>query len=226
MKKIEELEKKLRYEFKDKGLLKNAITHTSYTFETKGRNKDNERLEFLGDAVLELIVSEYLFCNYKNETEGSMTKTRASVVCEKSLFEIAKKLNLGDFLFLGKSEKNTGGNKRPSILSDAIEAIIGAIYLDSGFEEAKKFIIFNLEQTIKENIGKGNVNEDYKTALQEKLQQKGEVLIEYKIIGESGPDHDKEFTAQVLLNKKILAIRKGKNKKTGRTNGSPKRNLN
>lgn len=208
---LEELEKKLGYQFQNKELLNNALTHTSYAYERK--TPSNEKLEFLGDAILEFVTSEFLFCHYPNLKEGEMTKVRASVVCEESLYKIALKLNFSDFLYLGKSEILNHGNKRPAILADAVEAVIAAMYLDAGIEQVKKFILSNLEipiQIASKHVGM----KDYKTVLQEKLQShKGEVKIQYDIIAESGPDHNKRFRAQVKFNGEILAKGEGRSKK-------------
>jgi ribonuclease-3 len=207
---LSELERNIGYEFKDKNLLKKALTHTSYANEHKVEN--NEKLEFLGDSILEFISSIYLYQNYTNLREGEMTKVRATVVCEKSLYEIAKKHNFSDFLFLGKSEMFMGGSQKPAILADSVEAVIAAIYLDGGLEEAKKFIDQNLKEPIE--IASKNVGQkDYKTVLQEKLQAHGEVKIEYIIVSETGPDHNKLFEAEVKCNSKFLAKGKGKTKK-------------
>lgn len=216
---IERLEKNIGYNFKDKNLLKNALTHTSYANEHN--LESNEKLEFLGDSILEFISSDYMYNKYKNLKEGEMTKVRASVVCEKSLHKVALLHNFSDFLFLGKSEMVTGGNKRPAILADSVEAVIAAIYIDGGLEPAKKFIIDNLKNSIEiatKNVGK----KDYKTVLQEELQKNGEVKIEYKIINESGPDHDKTFEAEVCLNGKVLATGKGKSKKEAEMHAAKK----
>lgn len=216
---IERLEKNIGYSFKDKNLLKNALTHTSYANEHN--LESNEKLEFLGDSILEFISSDYMYNKYKNLKEGEMTKVRASVVCEKSLHKVALLHNFSDFLFLGKSEMVTGGNKRPAILADSVEAVIAAIYIDGGLEPAKKFIIDNLKNSIEiatKNVGK----KDYKTVLQEELQKNGEVKIEYKIINESGPDHDKTFEAEVCLNGKVLATGKGKSKKEAEMHAAKK----
>ena len=161
------LEEKIGYQFKDKHLLEIALTHTSYANETKGM-KNNERSEFLGDAVLELISSEYIFKNYPNLSEGEMTKTRAYCVCEDSLAEVANKYGFSDFLHVGKSEEKVNGVYRNSIIADSVEAVIGAIFLDGGFEEAKKFILPHLIVKIEEYLKSGG--KDYKTQLQEKLQ--------------------------------------------------------
>ena len=207
---MEELEENIGYKFKNKELLKTALTHTSYAYEHS--IESNEKLEFLGDSILEFLSSIYLFRNYSNLKEGEMTKVRATVVCEKSLYKVAKMHNFSDFLYLGKSERLSGGEDRPAILADSVEAVIAAIYLDGGLEEANKFIITNLSNEIE--IASKNVGQkDYKTVLQEKLQEHGDVEIKYTILKETGPDHDKTFEAQVECNKKILAIGIGKSKK-------------
>lgn len=204
------LEKEIKYQFKNKDLLKTALTHTSYSYE---RNvESNEKLEYLGDSILEFVSSEYLYNNFRNLKEGEMTKVRAAVVCESSLYKIAKKHNFGEQLYLGKSELANGGINRPAILADSVEAVIAAIYLDGGLQEAKKFIIDNLKEEIE--IASKNVGvKDYKTVLQEKLQIHGDVVIEYIIVKETGPDHNKQFEAEVRCNKKILARGVGKSKK-------------
>ena len=204
--KLEEIEKSIGYTFKNKELLKKALTHTSYAYENN--KESNEKLEFLGDSILEFISSKYLFENYPKLREGEMTKVRATVVCEKSLYKVAKLHNFSDFLYLGKSEQKTGGNKRPAILADSVEAVIAAIYLDGGIEEASRFIVENLKEEI--DIATKHVGDkDYKTVLQEKLQIHGDVDIKYTIIRESGPDHDKTFEAEVKYNGKKLAEGKG-----------------
>ena len=207
---LEILEKEIGYKFKDISLLKKALTHTSYAYEHK--LESNEKLEFLGDSILEFLSSKYIYNNYPKLKEGEMTKVRATVVCEKSLYKVAKLHNFSDFLYLGKSEIKTGGNKRPAILADSVEAVIAAIYLDGGLKEAEKFIIENLKDEI-EIATKHVGNKDYKTVLQEKLQVHGEVKIEYEITKELGPDHDKTFEAQVKCNGKVLAKGSGKSKK-------------
>ena len=207
---FEKLEKSIGYVFKDKSLLKNALTHTSYAYENKVNS--NEKLEFLGDSILEFLSSKYIYNNYKKLKEGEMTKVRADVVCEKSLYKVACKHNFSDFLYLGKSQKLNEKEVRPAILADSVEAIIAAIYFDSGLEEAERFIIENLKDEIE--IASSNVGmKDYKTVLQEKLQIHGTVSIKYNIIKEFGPDHDKNFVAQVSCNGKVLANGTGKTKK-------------
>lgn len=208
---LEQFEKNIGYTFTDKEKLRTALTHTSYANEKNIAS--NEKLEFLGDAILEFVTSQYLYENYKTLKEGEMTKVRASVVCEDSLYKVAKKHDFSDFLYLGKSERLNGGNQRPAILADSVEAVIAAMYLDGGIESSKKFIIDNLQEAIlqaSKNVGL----KDYKTVLQEKLQVNGEVHIEYKIIDETGPDHDKHFTAEVKCNGKLLAIGEGHSKKS------------
>lgn len=207
---MENLEENIGYTFKNKELLKKALTHTSYAYENN--IESNEKLEFLGDSILEFVSSEYLYNNYIQLKEGEMTKVRATVVCEKSLYKVAKKHNFSDFLYLGKSEKASNHEVRPAIMADSVEAVIAAMFLDGGLEPAKKFIIENLKDEI-EIASKHVGQKDYKTVLQEKLQIHGDVEIKYTILKEMGPDHDKTFEAQVECNNKKLAIGVGKSKK-------------
>ena len=216
---LEELEKNIGYVFKNKELLKQALRHTSYANERK--LESNEKLEFLGDSILEFISSKYIYKVYPNLREGEMTKVRATVVCEKSLYKIAKLHNFSDFLYLGRSEKKTKGSQRPAILADSVEAVIAAIFIDGGLEEAEKFIVENLKNEILDatkHVG----DKDYKTVLQEKLQEHGDVKIEYRTIGESGPDHNKTFEADVEVNGKFLAKGKGKSKKEAQMQAAKK----
>lgn len=207
---LEVLEQKLDMNFSNKKLLETAFIHKSYAYEN--HVESNEKLEFLGDAILELVTSEYLYKNYTNLKEGEMTKVRATVVCEESLYKIAKRHNFSDFLKVSKSEYLTHGNENPAILADSVEAFIAATFLDSGLDEAKDFILNNLKESIE--IASKNVGvKDYKTVLQEKLQVHGEVKIKYELLKESGPDHDKIFTVNVSCNGKILAEGNGKTKK-------------
>lgn len=203
-------EKDIGYTFKNKNLLKTALTHTSYAYENK--TKSYERLEYLGDSILEFISSKYLFENFEKLTEGEMTKVRAYAVCEDSLYQIALKHNFSDFLYLGKSEKSTTTNKK-AILADSVEAVIAAMYLDSNsIEIVQEFILNNIKEQVEfasKNIG----IKDYKTVLQEKLQVNGDVEIRYTIIKEEGPDHNKTFTAEVECNGKKLAVGTGRSKK-------------
>ncbi len=208
--KLENFENEIGYKFKNIDLLKTAFTHTSYAHEN--RQESNEKLEFLGDAILEFTVSNYLYKNYKHLKEGEMTKVRASVVCEESLHRVALKYKFSELLYLGRSEKISGGSKKAAILADSVEAVIAALYIDAGIEEVQKFIINNLKEAIEQaskNVGK----KDYKTVLQEELQKHGSVKIEYTIIKEEGPDHDKTFIAEVKCNNKYLATGKGNTKK-------------
>ncbi|WP_314049226.1 ribonuclease III [Peptostreptococcus stomatis] len=207
---IRAFEEKIGYEFKDKTYIQTALTHSSFANEHKEFNY-NERLEFLGDSVLGLVVSDYLFRARNDLPEGKLTRLRANVVCEESLSAVARKINLGDHLFLGKGEKTSGGSDRDSILADATEAVIAAIYLDGGFDQAKDFILSNLRDTIAKNID-GNIFRDYKTILQEIIQGNNG-KISYKLVGESGPDHNKEFEMQVKCGQDTIGIGKGKNKK-------------
>ena len=207
---IEELEKNIGYEFKNKEFLKTALTHTSYAYENNVES--NEKLEFLGDSILEFLSSKYLFNNYRNLKEGEMTKVRATVVCEESLHKIALKHNFSDFLYLGKSESSSSANLSKAILADSVEAIIAAMYLDSSLETAEKFIIENLKEAM-EAASKNVGIKDYKTVLQEKLQIHGNVDIKYYIVKESGPDHNKMFESKVECNGKVLGKGIGKTKK-------------
>lgn len=207
---LQELEKNIEYKFKNINLLKTALTHTSYANEHNVES--NEKLEYLGDSILEFISSKYLFNEYKNLNEGEMTKVRATVVCEDSLYKIAIKHNFSDFLYLGKSERMNNGHLSKAILADSVEAVIAAIYLDSNIECVEKFIISNLSSPIElasKNVG----NKDYKTVLQEKLQVNGNVNIKYSILNEKGPDHDKIFESIVQLNGKEIGRGIGKSKK-------------
>ena len=207
--KKQELQKNIGYQFEDESLLNKAMTHTSYAYENNVES--NEKLEFLGDSILEFISSKYIFKNYPNLKEGEMTKVRAQVVCEQSLYKIAKMHNFSDFLNLGKSEKLSGGKERPAILADSVEAVIAAMYIDGGLKVAEKFIIENLKNEI-ELATKHVGQKDYKTVLQEKLQIHGDVKIEYILLNESGPDHDKRFEMEVRCNGKKLAVGTGKSK--------------
>lgn len=204
------LEEKIGYQFKNKELLHLALSHTSYANE-EANGQSNERIEYLGDAVLELISSEYIYKTYPKLPEGEMTKTRAYAVCEDSLAKVANKYDFSDYLLVGKCEGKVDGKYRNSILADAVEAVIGAIFLDSGIDEAKAFILLNIIPQIEEYIKNGN--KDYKTQLQEKLQANGDVKIEYKLIEESGPDHDKKFVVEVYCNGEFLGRGEGRSKK-------------
>ena len=210
MKNIEEFEEIIGYRFKNKDLLEQALSHSSYANEKKRHGGSNERLEFLGDSVLSIVVSDYLYKNI-NVPEGDLTKMRASLVCEKSLFVFAKEIHLGEFILLGKGEENTGGRERPSILSDAFEAVIAAIYLDGGIEPAAKHILRFMPEDIKRT--KKPVLSDFKTLLQEVVQRNPEEKVEYVLIGEEGPDHNKRFVVEVCLNSQVIGKGKGRSKK-------------
>lgn len=204
-------EEKIGYIFKNKHLLKTALTHTSYANEQNVES--NEKLEFLGDAILEFVTSDYLYKNYFHLKEGEMTKVRASVVCEESLYKVAMRLNFSDFLYLGKSERVNNGKTRPAILADSVEAVIAAMYLDGGIDISTDFIITNLKEGM-EIASKSVGMKDYKTVLQEKLQAHKNPHIEYEIVEETGPDHNKMFTTQVKFNGRVLARGTGKTKKS------------
>jgi len=217
--KKEELEKNIGYQFKNKELLNRALTHTSYAYENN--IESNEKLEFLGDSILEFVSSNYLYNTYPSLKEGEMTKVRASVVCETSLHKIAKKHNFSDFLNLGKSERTTCKEGRPAILADSVEAVIAAMYIDGGLQPAEKFIVENLKNDIE--IAVHHVGEkDYKTVLQEMLQVHGNVKIEYNILREFGPDHAKQFEVEVRCNNKRLATGTGKSKKNAEMEAAKK----
>ena len=207
---IELLEKRIGYCFKDKKLLKQAITHSSYTNEQKiNRYGHYERLEFLGDAVLELVSSEFLFSTHRDMSEGELTKMRASMVCEPSLAFCARDLELGEFLLLGKGEECTGGRKRDSIISDAMEAVIGALYLDGGMDTAKNFIY----QFILSDLEDKQLFYDSKTNLQELIQGKLKKEFQYTLLEESGPEHDKVFEVAVQMEGEVIGHGTGRTKK-------------
>lgn len=206
-----EFEKKIGYTFKNKNLLHEALSHSSYANEHKHGKHSNERLEFLGDSVLSIVVSEHLFSHFKHLPEGELTKIRASLVCEKALYEFSKKIELGRFIFLGKGEENSGGRERPSIIADAFEAVIAAVYLDGGMECAKKYVLGFIPKDLDKNSSR-NLN-DYKTVLQEIIQRNPEEKVEYVLTGESGPDHNKLFEMQVMLNSNVIGTGTGRSKK-------------
>lgn len=209
MAQIEELEQKIGYSFSDRSLIETALTHSSYANEVKNHTKYNERLEFLGDAVLSLVVSDYLFHKF-HLPEGELTKLRASLVCEKTLNLFAVKINLGQYLRLGRGEEMTGGRKRPSVCSDAFEALIAAIYLDGGQEAARNFVLPFVTDMLEEHA---TPFKDYKTLLQEITQQNPEEKLQYVLVEESGPDHDKHFVVQVHLNSNVIGTGRGRSKK-------------
>ena len=210
MERLEEYEKRIGYRFRDRSLLETALTHSSFANEHKC--KSYERLEFLGDSVLGFVTAEYLFENFPQLPEGQLTKTRAALVCEKSLCGFSKALRAGDCLRLSHGERHSGGRERPSILADVFESTTAAIYLDSGsLEEAKKFILRFIAPAAKNQTVKPF--KDYKTTLQEVIQQNPEERLEYVVTGESGPDHDKHFTVEVHLNSNVIGKGGGRSKK-------------
>lgn len=207
---MKQLEQIIKYEFKDKGLLKHALTHSSYANERYDEFLSNERLEFLGDAVLGIVTAEYLYEKFPKLPEGELSKLRASLVCEQSLFDFATQLHLGDFLILGRGEAISGGNTRPSILADAFEAVIAAVYLDGGMEAAKKHILRFISRAIRQHKTSFF---DYKTVLQEIIQKNKEEQVVYALAGESGPDHNKRFEVEVRLNSNVIGKGVGGSKK-------------
>ena len=213
-----ELEDKIGYQFKNKNLLLQALTHSSYANEGKKHGRNNERLEFLGDSVLSVIVAKHLFLKYKDIPEGELTKLRASLVCEKALDVFAQQLGLGEYLRLGKGEEMTGGRNRPSILADAFVAVIAALYLDGGYQAAQKFVLSFIPENL--DVKSANQLADYKTTLQEIIQQNREEKIEYVLADEKGPDHAKVFTAEVLLNSNVIGVGEGSSKKQAEQNAA------
>ena len=208
---INELEKAIGYQFRNITLLQNALSHSSYANERWHDSlKSNERLEFLGDSVLGMVVAEHLYRTFPNRPEGELTRMRADMVCEKTLASVANGLGLGKHLLLGKGEEQGGGRSRESILADAVESVIAACYLDGGMTAAvqfiQKFILVNVPVTKLHNA-------DYKTALQELVQQKKNQVLAYKLVGESGPDHDKEFRVELTLNGEVVGMGIGSSKK-------------
>lgn len=206
-----EFESVISYEFVNKKLLIQALTHSSYANENNLQKIDNnERLEFLGDAVLEIVTSDYLYRMYPEMLEGELTKFRASIVCEPTLAEFAREIGLGQYLLLGKGEDSSGGRKRDSVLSDSVEALIGAIYMDTGLESAKVFI----ESTLLDDVEERKRFVDSKTHLQEYIQQRSDTAIEYIVVDESGPDHNKNFVVNVRHEGKIIGEGSGRSKKS------------
>lgn len=208
-----ELQKTINYRFKDPAILKTALNHSSYINESKtSAEVSNERLEFLGDAIFDAIISEFLYEHLEDFEEGELTKRRAAIVRESSLAECAMEINLGAYILLGRGEENTGGRTRKSILADAMEALIGAIHIDGGFDEAKRFVLSVFSEKI-EAVISGGYFSDYKTALQERLQVNGDVAISYLIEKEEGPDHDKTFYVRLIVGGGVMGKGSGRNKK-------------
>lgn len=208
---LAQFERYIRYHFQNKHLLLEALSHSSYANEKRKTRKCNERLEFLGDSVLSIVVSEFLFRKYLDLPEGELTKLRASMVCEKALYVFAQEIHLGEFLLLGKGEEHTGGRERASIQADAFEAVIAAIFLDGGMEAAKRHILRFIPNDPEEEEPIGF--QDYKTQLQEVIQQNPEEKVEYVLVGESGPDHNKAFQVEVCLNSNVIGTGVGHSKK-------------
>ena len=215
-----EFEKNIKYTFNDKRLLLLALTHSSYTNENgKLEFPSNERLEFLGDSILYIVISEYLYLNKPNMAEGKMTKIRAGVICSTSLVEVAKRIELGKYILLGNGEEITGGRTRDSLLEDAFEALIGAVYLDSNMDTARKFILGIMSDVI-QDVLKGKLFLDFKSKLQEKVQHDGVIGISYDIVKEEGPDHDKVFVADVKIDGKVMGEGLGRTKKEAEQNAA------
>ena len=210
---MRELEKKLNYTFRDPGLLGEALSHSSYANEHRSAGlRSNERLEFLGDSVLGFVTAEFLFLQHPDLPEGDLTRIRAALVCEQSLYEVARKLDLGRYLKLGRGEEAGGGRERTSILADATEAVFAAVYLDGGIGAASTLIHRVLLDAEKEEVVEER-RRDYKTALQELVQGQADQVLTYRMIGEEGPDHDKTFLAEVLLNGTQVGTGSGHSKK-------------
>ena len=208
---LKELQEKMGYFYQDEDLLKQALTHSSFANEQKiNKLRDYERLEFLGDAVLELVTSEFLYMKNENLLEGELTRMRASMVCEPALAYCARDIGLGNYVMLGKCEEETGCRKRDSITSDVLEAVIGSIYLDGGLESAKKFIYQFVMSDLEHKI----LFLDSKTLLQEEVQKQNNAQLHYELVGEHGPDHNKEFFVNVYLNNALIGSGSGKTKKS------------
>ena len=218
------IEEKIGYSFRDKGLLQTALTHSSYARDRNGLGDYNERLEFLGDAMLDAIAAEELYKVFSDREEGFLSRTRASLVCERFLFEVAQQLELGNYLRLGAGEKKTGGRERPSILADAVEAIIGAVFLDGGYEAARSVVLELLKDGFREVREGRTIITDYKTALQELLQAEGIAAadIQHVDAGQSGPDHDKVFTVRLNIKGIEEAEGVGKSKKQAQQDAAGK----
>jgi len=213
---MRDLQKKLDYEFRDSSLLLTALTHSS--FANEHRCASNERLEFVGDSVLGMVVATHLYKRFPGMPEGRMTKLRAELVCEYSLWSVADKLGFGDKLRLGKGEAQSGGRQRHSILADCVEAVIAALYLDGGIEPAKSFIDRHILSMLTDE--KFEAVSDYKTVLQELIQQKPGRALVYAMVAESGPDHNKTFTAQVSLDGAVIGEGTGRTKKEAEQNAA------
>lgn len=210
---LKPLEDKIKYEFKDKDLLSLALTHKSYAAEIKNKKHNNEKLEFLGDAVLDFVLSEILYLAFPNDDEGILSKKRASLVNEEVLAQLSKQLELDKFLKMGKGEILTGGDKKPRLLACVFEALSGAMFLDGGYPAVKRFLIESFQTEINNLNLEVHYAKDFKTRLQEIIQKKFKTPPKYQMISEMGPAHEKEFAVQVLIGEKVLGIGKGKTKK-------------
>ena len=208
---IKDLERAMGYQFGNISLLQNALTHSSYANERDHNSlMSNERLEFLGDSILGMVVADHLYRSFPNRPEGELTRMRADMVCERALAKVANQISLGDHILLGKGEEQGGGRSRDSILADAVESIIAACYLDGGMDAAKRFV----ERFVLSDVPVAKLhNVDYKTALQELVQQKKNQIIQYTLVGESGPDHDKQFQVELSLNGEVIGSGTGTSKK-------------
>lgn len=210
------LEEKLGYTFQSPELLENALTHSSCANESRGRLQSNERLEFLGDSILGMVVADHLYRNHPDLPEGELTRTRSALVCEESLVEVAQALGLGEYLKLGKGEEAGGGRERPSIIADAVEAVLAAVYLDGGIGSARKLI----QKFILDREAEKSASRDYKTALQELVQRESGQVLGYQLIGAEGPDHAKIFSVEVDLNGIPIGQGRGRSKKEAEQNAA------
>ena len=206
------LEERIGYRFRDQKYLRRALTHSSFSNESRDKPESNERMEFLGDAVLSLVVSNYIFHRFHLD-EGDLTKIRASIVCERSLFRFAQEIDLGSELYLGRGEEQMGGRNRPSIVSDAFEALIAAIFLDGGLEPAGQFVLRFVREELDTAGEQRGAFVDYKTMLQEIIQKNPEEKVTYVLVGENGPDHDKHFAVEVRLNSNVIGRGESRSKK-------------
>ena len=215
---LSNVEKNLKINFNNKRIIQTAFTHSSYAKQFK-ESQYNERLEFLGDSVLQLTITEYLFSHYKNKLEGELTRLRSLIVCENSLYNVARKLGISDFIMMSKGEELTGGRDRISIQADAVEAIIAAIYLDKGLEVAKEFILTNFNDIIKKAID-NKIILDFKTKLQEYLQKDGDIDINYELYKHEGPPHRRKFFVNLYVEGKLLGSGEGYSKKEAEQNAA------
>lgn len=221
-KQVLDFAEKIGYEYKDISILKTALTHSSYSNEMKSKgvkSECNERIEFLGDTVLSLITSEYIYLKLRDYQEGELTRIRSIIVCEDSLFRFAESIGLGEALFLGHGEIVSNGRKRKSILADAFEAVLGSIFIDGGFDAAKKFLYKFIENPIEDIVNDGKIK-DYKSLLQQITQQNNGEVLEYALVSESGPAHEKVFEVRAVLNNNIVGEGTGKSKKEAEQNAA------